>query len=59
MKATLENIKKVTTLLNEWHSDNFGGGDFGQFDDESDLLHSVKSIIEQLEEEDKNIIKKK
>lgn len=51
MKCTSKNIKRVFDLINEWHVDNFDGADFAQFDDDSDLLDVVGSVIEQVKEE--------
>ena len=57
MKCTIKNLDLVFRTIKEWHQDNQSGADFGQFDDESDLLHAVQSTIEQLEEADNNIDK--
>ena len=50
MKATSKNIERVFQLLKEQHAGNFQGADFGQFDDESDLLSALESVIEQIKE---------
>ena len=52
MKCTIENLELILRTVQEWHVDEQQGADFGQFDDESDLLHAVESTIEQIEEQD-------
>lgn len=52
MKCTTENIEKVFRTLLAQHVDNTGASaDFGQFDDESDLVSAVKNVIDQLEDD--------
>jgi formylmethanofuran dehydrogenase subunit E len=48
MKCTTKNIERVMNFITERHADN---DVHGEFDDYSDLLTTVKSAIQQIEEE--------
>jgi formylmethanofuran dehydrogenase subunit E len=48
MKATTKNIERVMKFITERHADN---DVHGEFDDDSDLLATVKKAIEQVDEE--------
>lgn len=52
MKCTLDNVEKVFRTINDHHADAQTGADFGQFDNESDLLTAVERVISMIEEEE-------
>jgi hypothetical protein len=48
MKATIENVQRVMQFIIDNHEDNMRGG---EFDDETDLNHAIKTVIESLQDE--------
>ena len=55
MKCTRKNVEKVFNCLQQQLEDENGRG---EFDDESDLLTACERVIEWLEEEARNKVKK-
>ena len=52
MNFTLKNLERLYKFLNDNHVDSYSGGaDFGEYDEESDLLEAVSRSIEMIEEE--------
>jgi hypothetical protein len=49
MNCTLSNLDKVFKIIYEQHLDNY---EHAEFDDETDLLSAVESVIRQIEEEE-------
>ena len=51
MKCTLKNLYMVCDKIAETHVDSQTGADFAEFDDESDLLNAVETVLDWYKEE--------
>jgi biotin synthase-related radical SAM superfamily protein len=48
MKATVRNVQRVMKFIIDSHEDNMRGG---EFDDETNLIDAVKTVIDSLQDE--------